>query len=59
MQYATLYEKRKKKLQFYYQLLTLTRNNIALYKSCVCCKHKTSLVRCSDYFRKQCYAFRN
>jgi len=29
MQYATLYGKRKKnkKLQFYYQLLPLTRNN--------------------------------
>jgi len=25
----------------------------------VVCKHKTSLVRCSDYFRKQHYAFRN
>jgi len=23
------------------------------------CKHKTSLVRCSDYFREQYYAFRN
>jgi len=27
--------KKKTKLQFYYQLLALTRNNIALYKSCV------------------------
>jgi len=49
----------KKKLQFYYQLLALTRNNIALYKSCVYCKLQTSLVRCSDYFREQYYAFRN
>jgi len=31
---------------------------IALYKSCVYCKQKTSLVR-SDYFREQYYAFRN
>jgi len=37
-----LYEN-KNKLQFYYQLLT--RNNIALYNSCVYCKHKASLVR--------------
>jgi len=48
----------KKKLQFYYQLLALTHNNIALCKSCVYCKLKTSL-RCSDYFREQYYAFRN
>jgi len=65
MQYTTLYGKRKKKLKifiikkFYYQLLALTRNNIVLYKSCVYCKHKTSKVRCSDYFREQYYAFRN
>jgi len=39
--------------------LALTRNNIALYKSRVYCKHKTSLMRCSDYFREQYYAFRN
>jgi len=32
--------KKKKKLQFYYRLLTSTRNNIALYKSCEYCKHK-------------------
>jgi len=59
---ATLYRKRKKKnkkLQFYYQLLALTCNNIVLYKSCVYCKHKTSLMRCNDYFREQYYAFRN
>jgi len=54
-----LYTKNEKKLQFYYQLLALIRNNIALYKSCACCKHKTSLVHCSDYFREQYYAFRN
>jgi len=30
-------ENEKKKLQFYYQLLALTRNNIGLYKSCVYC----------------------
>jgi len=51
-------KKKNKKLQFCYQLLTLTRNSIALYKSCVYCKHKTSLVRCSDYFREQYYAFK-
>jgi len=58
----TLYEKRKKKinkLQFYYRLLTLTRNNIALYKSSEYCKHKTSLVRTTIYFREQYYAFGN
>jgi len=54
MQLYTENEKKKKKLQFYYQLLALTRN-IALYKSCVYCEHKTSLVRCSDYFREQCF----
>jgi len=59
MQLYTKNEKKKKKLQFYYQLLALIRDNIALYKSCVYYKHKTSLVRCSDYFREQYYAFRN
>jgi len=48
--------KKKKKLQFYYRLLTSTCNNIALYKSC---EHKTSLVRTSIYFREQYYAFGN
>jgi len=38
MQFYTENEK-KIKNKFYYQLLT--RNNIALYKSCVYCKHKT------------------
>jgi len=55
-------EKTKKKnfkLQFYYQLLMLTRNNIVLHKNCVYCKHKTSLVRCGNYFREQYYAFKN
>jgi len=39
--------------------LTSTCNNIALYKNCEYCKHKTSLVRTSIYFREQYYAFRN
>jgi len=52
-------KKKIEKLQFYYQLLALTCNNIALYKSCVYCKHKTNLMRCSNYFREQYYAFRN
>jgi len=59
MQLYTENENKNKKLQFYFGLLALTRNNIALYKSCVYWKHKTSLVRCSDYFRKQYYAFKN
>jgi len=45
--------------QFYYQLLASIRNNIALYKSCVYCKHKTNLIRRSVYFREQYYTFRN
>jgi len=56
MQLYTENEKKKKKKQFCYQLLALTRNNIALYKSRVYCKHKTSLLR---YFREQYYTFRN
>jgi len=58
---ARLYmeNEKKKKLQFYYRLLTSTRNNIALYKSCEYCKHKTSLVCTSIYFREQYYAFGN
>jgi len=44
-------KKKNKKLQLYYQLLTSTRNNIALYK--MYCKHKTSLVHRSVYFREQ------
>jgi len=61
MRFYTKNEKKNKKLQFYYQLLTSTCNNIALYKSCVYCKHKTSLVRRSVCFREQYYfyAFRN
>jgi len=59
MQLYTENEKKKKKLQLYYQLLALTRNNIALYKNCVYYKHETNLMRCSDYFKKQYYAFRN
>jgi len=51
--------KKKKKLQFYYRLLTSTRNNIALYKSCEYCKHKTSVVRTNIHFREQYYAFGN
>jgi len=52
-------EKKNKKLQFFYRLLTSTRNNIALYKSCEYCKHKTSFVRTTIYFREQYYAFGN
>jgi len=59
MRFYTENEKKKIKLQFYYQLLTSTHNNIALYKSCVYCKHKTSLVRHSVYFMEQYYVFRN
>jgi len=54
-----LYTENKQKLQFYYQLLALTRINIALYKNCMYCKHKISLVRCNDYFKEQSYGFRN
>jgi len=39
-------------------LTSTRRNNIALYK-CEYCKHKTSLVRTSIYFREQYYAFGN
>jgi len=35
MQLYTENEKKIKNLQFYYQLLALTRNNNTLYKSCV------------------------
>jgi len=42
-------------IDFWRRLVTI----IALYKSCVYCKQKTSLVRSSDYFREQYYAFRN
>jgi len=52
-----LYEKRKKNYSF---IINFWRcNNIALYKNYVYFKVKTSLVRCSDYFREQYYAFRN
>jgi len=39
--------------------LTSTRNNIALYKSCEYCKHKTSVVRIHIHFREQYYASGN
>jgi len=52
-----LYTENEKKITVL--LSTFGVDNIVLYKSCVCCKHKTSLVRCSDYFREQYYAFRN
>jgi len=39
--------------------LTSTRNNIALYKNCEHCKHKTSVVPPTIYFREQYYAFGN
>jgi len=42
-------------IDFWCQLVTI----IALYKSCVYCKQKISLVRSSAYFREQYYAFRN
>jgi len=53
-----LYTENEKKKLFGF-IIDFWRNNIVLYKSCVCCKHKTSLVRCNDYFRKQYYAFTN
>jgi len=52
-------EKKNKKLQFYYRLLTSTRNSVALYKSCEFCKHKTSVVRTNIHFKEQYYAFGN
>jgi len=53
-----LYTENKKKITVLLStLLALTRNNIALYKSCMYCKHKTSLVRRNDYFKEQYYGF--
>jgi len=58
MQLYTKNEKKNYSFIINFWRYNIARNNIALYKSCVCCKHKTSLVRYNDYFRSQ-YAFRN
>jgi len=49
-----LYTENKKKLQFYYQIWRrfVTTFYIKVYIKVVC-KHKTRLVRCSNYFKKQ------
>jgi len=55
---ARLYTENEKKIKNY-SFITSTRNNIALYKSCEYCKHKTSVVRTNIHFREQYYAFGN
>jgi len=59
MRFYTENEKKIKNYSFIINFWRRHATTIALYKSCVYCKHKTSLVRRNVYFKEQYYAFRN